>query len=231
VEFGIGVSLNWTNVIAQANTEACADALAQVFYEALMEPLAKEELQFCELYVNGGLEFAGRPKKCYVEVFGDKAAKNPHSSANYLLNKPHVLAQIKALLSSERFDMETSAIKLQVPETLKAVMDETTTTDYTDRFGVPLSPAPLRAVSVNAAKALMEIFPVKHKEESRLRIEGGAEMSSSTSSYLIVRPKMKKRRIGKKEIAWWVYLIILVARGTARQRKRCSRQSRKHLHY
>lgn len=31
----------------------------------------------------------------------------------------------------------------------------------------------LRAVSVNAAKALMEIFPVKHKEESHLRIEGG----------------------------------------------------------
>jgi hypothetical protein len=27
-------------------------------------------------------------------------------------------------------------------------------------------------VSVNAAKALMEIFPIRHKEESRLRIEG-----------------------------------------------------------
>ena len=63
--------------------------------------LTEEELQFCELYVNGGLEFAGRPKKCYVEVFGGKAAKNPHSSANYLIHKPHVLAHIKALLSSE----------------------------------------------------------------------------------------------------------------------------------
>ena len=51
-------------------------------------------------------------------------------------------------------------------------MDETATTDYTDRFGVPLSPAPLRAVSVNAAKALMEIFPIRHKEENRLCIEG-----------------------------------------------------------
>ena len=39
-------------------------------------------------------------------------------------------------------------------------------------FGVPLSPAPLRAVSVNAAKALMDIFPIRHKEENRLRIEG-----------------------------------------------------------
>lgn len=134
--------------------------------------LSDEELQFCELYVNGGLEYAGRPKKCYVEVFGEKAAKNPHSAANYLIHKPHVLEHIKALLSSERFEMETMAVKLQVTETLKAVMDETATTDYTDRFGVPLSPAPLRAVSVNAAKALMEIFPIKHREENRLRIEG-----------------------------------------------------------
>lgn len=134
--------------------------------------LSDEELQFCELYVNGGLEYAGRPKKCYIEVFGEKAAKNPHSAANYLIHKPHVLEHIKALLSSERFEMETMAVKLQVTETLKAVMDETATTDYTDRFGVPLSPAPLRAVSVNAAKALMEIFPIKHREENRLRIEG-----------------------------------------------------------
>jgi len=134
--------------------------------------LSDEELQFCELYVNGGLEYAGRPKKCYVEAFGEKAVKNPHSAANYLIHKPHVLEHIKALLSSERFEMETMAVKLQVTETLKAVMDETATTDYTDRFGVPLSPAPLRAVSVNAAKALMEIFPIKHREENRLRIEG-----------------------------------------------------------
>ena len=39
-------------------------------------------------------------------------------------------------------------------------------------FWRPLSPAPLRAVSVNAAKALMDIFPIKYKEENRLRIEG-----------------------------------------------------------
>ena len=135
-------------------------------------PLTEQELQFCELYVNGGLEYAGRLGKCYKEVFGDKASKVPASSANYLIHKPHIYAHIKSLLSSDRFEMETMAIKLQVTETLKAVMDETATSDYTDRFGVPLSPAPLRAVSVNAAKALMDIFPIKHKEENKLRIEG-----------------------------------------------------------
>ena len=84
------------------------------------KPLTEQELQFCNLYVNGGLEYAGRPKKCFVEVFGEDTVKNPYASANYLMNKPHVLAHIKALLSSERFEMETMAVKLQVTETLKA---------------------------------------------------------------------------------------------------------------
>ena len=84
------------------------------------KPLTEQELQFCNLYVNGGLEYAGRPKKCFVEVFGEDTVKNPYASANYLMNKPHVLAHIKALLSSERFEMETMAVKLQVAETLKA---------------------------------------------------------------------------------------------------------------
>jgi hypothetical protein len=73
-----------------------------------------------------------------------------------------------ALLS----ETETLALKLQLTETLKAVMEETATAKFEDRFGVSLSPAPLRAVAVNAAKALMELYPVKHVHETRLRIEG-----------------------------------------------------------
>ena len=134
--------------------------------------LTEQELQFCDLYVNGGAMYAGRPAKCFKEVFGEDATKYPSAAVNRMLRRPHILAHIKKLLSSDRFEMETMAVKLQVAETLKSVMDETASSDYTDRFGVPLSPAPLRAVSVNAAKALMEIFPIKHKEENRLRIEG-----------------------------------------------------------
>ena len=50
------------------------------------KPLTEQELQFCNLYVNGGLEYAGRPKKCFVEVFGEDTVKNPYASANYLMN-------------------------------------------------------------------------------------------------------------------------------------------------
>ena len=49
------------------------------------KPLTEQELQFCNLYVNGGLEYAGRPKKCFVEVFGEDTVKNPYASANYLM--------------------------------------------------------------------------------------------------------------------------------------------------
>lgn len=148
-----------------------------------------------------------------MEVFGEDTVKNPYASANYLMNKPHVLAHIKALLSSERFEMETMAVKLQVTETLKAIMDETATSDYTDRFGVPLSPAPLRAVSVNAAKALMDIFPIRHKEENRLRIEG----SDGNVIFNVIVPQnpitdgKRKHKITREEIAWWIYLVIMVA--------------------
>ena len=63
------------------------------------KPLTEQELQFCNLYVNGGLEYAGRPKKCFVEVFGEDTVKNPYASANYLLHNPHGRAQYPALLS------------------------------------------------------------------------------------------------------------------------------------
>ena len=69
-------------------------------------------------------------------------------------------------------EKETLALKLQLTETLKAVMEETATAKFEDRFGTTLSSAPLMAVAVNTAKALMELYPVKHIHETRLRIEG-----------------------------------------------------------
>ena len=119
----------------------------------------------------------------------------------------------RTLLSPERFEMETMAVKLQVTETLKAIMDRTATSDYTDRFGVPLSPAPLRAVSVNAAKALMDIFPIR-QGENRLRIEG----SGGNVIFNVIVPqnpckdgKRENKITDREEIAWWVYLAMMIA--------------------
>ena len=61
-------------------------------------------------------------------------------------------------------------------ETLKSVMAETAKNEYIDKFGVALSPAPLRAVSVNAAKALMELYPIKHSQEDKKKGDGGGNI-------------------------------------------------------
>lgn len=129
------------------------------------------EDEFCNLYVCGGSKYAGQASRCYIEVFGERV-KYVSLAAKRLLGKPHIQARIKELIEELQQETETFATKLQVVETLKSVMEETSTAKYTDKFGIDLSPASLRAVSVNAAKALMDIYPIRHNQEAKLRIEG-----------------------------------------------------------
>ena len=133
--------------------------------------LTNDEEQFCQLYVCGGVGYAGRLSKCYKTVFGEDY-KDVSLDARRLLHQPHIIARIKELVEPMYNEAETAVIKTQISETLRAVMEETSTDSYRDKNGTALSPAPLRAVSVNAAKALMEIYPVKHEHETKLRIEG-----------------------------------------------------------
>ena len=135
-------------------------------------PLTAQEEEFCELYVRGGAEYAGKQTKCFRDIFGESVA-NANVASYRLIRDPRIHARIKEMTSSTLYEAETIAVKLQVAETLKSVMEETSSREYTDRFGIPLSPAPLRAVAVNAAKALMDLYPVKHASESRLKIENG----------------------------------------------------------
>jgi len=122
--------------------------------------LTLQEKEFCELYVYGGSEFAGQAEKCYQEVYGE--TERVFVSCRRLLGELHVQARIKELEDKLQSETETIATKIQVTETLKSVMEETSSAMFQDRYGMSLSPAPLRAVSVNAAKALMELLPIKH---------------------------------------------------------------------
>lgn len=132
--------------------------------------LSEKEEEFCNLFIYGDMDFAGQHRKCYLEVFGE--TRNLAVASRKLIGKPHIMARIKELAALVQNETETLAVKLQVAETLKAVMEETSSAAYADKFGVSLSPAPLRAVSVNAAKALMDLYPIKHAQETKLRIEG-----------------------------------------------------------
>lgn len=142
-----------------------------------MEEIAKEikptdaEKEFCELFVYGDKEFSGQAAACYQAVFGEER-KNIPLVAKRLLVKPHIAAYIAELLEERKIETEAIAVKLQVAETLKSVMSETAKGEYMDKFGMSLSPAPLRAVSVNAAKALMELYPIKYAHDVKQK---GAE--------------------------------------------------------
>lgn len=148
--------------------------------------LTDREEQFCFLFVYGNHEFAGQHTKCYMEVFGEDS-KNMTVKSHHLMKEPHILSRIKELYTVLQHETENIAIKLQVAETLKAVMEETSTAQFSDKFGVCLSPAPLRAVAVNAAKALMELYPIKHVQESKLRIEG----SDGNLIFNVIVPEIK----------------------------------------
>ena len=133
--------------------------------------LTPDEGRFCQLYVAGGVGYAGQLGKCYKEVFAQDD-KDVLLDARALLRQPQIVARIKELMVPFQSETEVMALKMQLTETLRSVMEETSTRNFTDKYGAPASPAPLRAVSVNAAKALMELYPVKHTHETKLRIEG-----------------------------------------------------------
>lgn len=139
--------------------------------EVERKALTPAQEQFCQLYVCGGVKYAGQLTKCFKEVFGEDH-KDVILQARQLVREPPVMARIKELAADMANETESIAIKMQITETLRTILEETSNSNYSDRFGNLLSPAPLRAVAVNAAKALMELYPVKYAHETKLRIEG-----------------------------------------------------------
>lgn len=150
--------------------------------------LTDAEKEFCELFVDGGAGFAGQAASCYTEVFGENR-KNIPLAAKKVLMKPHIAEYIKELVDERTVETEAIAVKLQVAETLKAVMAETSKNEYVDKYGMSLSPAPLRAVSVNAAKALMDLYPIKHGQDTSKKGDG----NNGNITFNVIVPQIQAR--------------------------------------
>lgn len=90
--------------------------------------------------------------------------------SNKLLASPVVTSRIKDIMA-DKLENDSYA-KMRVLETLFAIMDETREAKYKDKWGISLSPAPLRAVSVNAAKAIADICGFKAGNETGVTING-----------------------------------------------------------
>lgn len=134
------------------------------------ESLSPAEAKFCDLYCNGGKEYIGKGGKCFIEAFGvERTLHSAHLSAKRLLKKQHVIERIKELvnLTTE----ENLAMKKRLTESLFSILEETRDALYKDRRGTLLSPAPLRAVAVNAAKAIADLNNIGGTSEAKFTID------------------------------------------------------------
>ena len=134
--------------------------------------LTKEEQLFCELYATGDAPFAGDPARCYMEVFHDNTNRAKNRALRLLARK-----DIQAYLDElgELGYEEAKFMKKFLTQNLMNIVSECSHSEFRDRRGTLLSPAPLRSVAVNASKALMDLYPVKEAQVNKLSIDGAGD--------------------------------------------------------
>lgn len=149
--------------------------------------LTEQEQLFCDLYANGEAPFGGNASRCYQEVFNDKShlAK---SRATRMLARPEIQEYLKSL--DELPYEQAKYMKVFLRENLTSIIEECATAEYRDRKGTMLSPAALRSVAVNASKALMDLYPVREAQVSKINIDGGGEGGGIT--FNVIMPENSK---------------------------------------
>lgn len=136
------------------------------------ESLNQKEKDFCELFIFGCDPYTGNARKCYEEIFND-CSKTALINAKKLQEREDIKDYIAQLRKIANY--ETADLKARLTEKLLHIIDETSTAKYYDRRGTALSVAPLRSVAVQASKALMEMYPVKVAQESKIELNGGGD--------------------------------------------------------
>jgi hypothetical protein len=133
--------------------------------------LNDNEKLFCELYVNGCSPYAGNATRCYTDVFlGKKKTPSAGVLANQLLLRPEIKEYVTELVGQNAQDADS--VKRFLSQNLMKIIEEATESNYYNSHGEVISPAAMRSVAVNAAKALMSIHPVKESSINKINIEG-----------------------------------------------------------
>ena len=189
----IGSKLELVNLHRDVDYDELRDSISDnQIIDGELKDLSKEEAIFCELYINGDSGYAGSPKNCYIAAFSE--SKNNHFDTTpallgrKLLKQPRISQRIQSLIAERDMELETIAVKLQVTESLKAIVEETSTAIYLGKNGKPASPAPLRSVAVTANKALMDLYPIKAKQGDDDK--GDQNQPSVTFNVIMPQPKV-----------------------------------------
>ena len=81
------------------------------------------------------------------------------------------ICSLDELIAKNTFD--TVSLKHKLTATLLKITDECADCKTIDRFGHEVSPAPLRAVAVNAVKTLNDMYGIKEDIAHKVTLEGG----------------------------------------------------------
>lgn len=150
--------------------------------------LTDKEAQFCLLYVNG--ENSGNARRCYQEVFNEADKAKAMFEAKKLLTKESVKERLKELSNVEIYSAST--LKQHITDTLVGVMDECSSSQYTDKDGNPLQPAPMRAVAVHAAKTLNDMYGIKEDIAHSVDVKIGGENGNGVT-FIVNTPQPRDK--------------------------------------
>lgn len=134
--------------------------------------LSENEEKFCLIYVNAPAPYAGNAAACYRAVFGnnDMDEIGVSLSASELMRDERIKERIQKL--EELNVVNAATLRPRLTQTLLKIADECSVATYSDRWGVPLSPAALRSVAVNAVKTLSDIYGIKEDVAHKVSFEG-----------------------------------------------------------
>lgn len=134
--------------------------------------LTEQEILFCELYATGDAPFVGNAVRCYQEVYNDTSNRS-RNRALHLLNREDIQEKIEEL--AKMAVAEAKSMKAYLTANLKNIVQECSSASFVDRRGNPISPAAMRSVAVSASKILMEMYPVKEAQTTKVAIDNKGE--------------------------------------------------------
>lgn len=143
------------------------------------------EEKFCLVYACGPSPYNGNARRTYDLVFNGKTGLlyNPSEAERDSIHEVDASLEVRKLMLraeiKDRIDqlqsenlINATTLRPRLTETLLKIADECSTLTCEDKFGVPLSPAALRSVAVNAISKLTDMYGIKEDIAHKVMLEG-----------------------------------------------------------
>lgn len=157
--------------------------------------LTEQEKKFCLIYAQGPAPYNGNKVRCWQLVFNDSTKKPTGKleveislKAQKLLDREDIAAYIEKINAASI--VNASTLRPRLTQSLLNIADECSTLQLVDRWGVPVSPAALRSVAVNAISKLTDMYGIKEDIAHKISLEG-ADGEGITFNLIAPQPAPK----------------------------------------